>query len=84
MKPRDAIAWFKTTFGDTLEEAVAGTPFSVDMLAAIAYQETGYIWSVLVDALMKTAPGVLEQGAAVQGQTDAETREKMFRRAVLV
>jgi len=32
----------------------------------------------LVDALMKTAPGVLEQGAAVQGQTDAETREKMF------
>jgi len=49
MKPRDAIAWFKTTFGDTLEEAVAGTPFSVDMLAAIAYQETGYIWSVLVD-----------------------------------
>jgi hypothetical protein len=32
----------------------------------------------LVDALVKAAPGVLEQGSAVQGQTDAETRQKTF------
>src|ERR1051326_5887433 len=49
MNTRDAIAWFKTNFAPELEKVVAGTPFSVDMLTAIAYQETGYIWSVLVD-----------------------------------
>jgi hypothetical protein len=45
----DAIAWFKKNFGPKLGKAVAGTPFSADMVTAIAYQETGYIWSVLVD-----------------------------------
>ncbi len=49
MKTRGAIAWFKTNFGSEVEKVVAGTPFSADMLTAIAYQETGYIWSVLVD-----------------------------------
>jgi hypothetical protein len=49
MKTTEAIRWFKTTFKDQLSDAVAGTPFSVDMLAAIAQQETGYIWSALVD-----------------------------------
>ena len=32
----------------------------------------------LVEALVKTAPGTLEQGASVQGQLDADTREKAF------
>jgi len=32
----------------------------------------------LVEALVKAAPGTLEQGAAVQGQTDANAREKAF------
>jgi hypothetical protein len=32
----------------------------------------------LVDALVKTAPGALEQGAAVQSQTDADARTKAF------
>src|SRR6476661_1854947 len=49
MKIPDAIAWFKKNFGPKVGKAVAGTPFSADMLTAIAYQETGYIWSVLVD-----------------------------------
>jgi hypothetical protein len=49
MKVPDAIAWFKKNFGPKLGKAVAGTPFSADMVTAIAYQETGYIWSVLVD-----------------------------------
>jgi hypothetical protein len=49
MKIPDAIAWFKKNFGPKLGKAVAGTPFSADMVTAIAYQETGYIWSVLVD-----------------------------------
>ncbi len=38
MKTRDALAWFKTNLGAKLEPAVAGTPFSIDMLTAIAHQ----------------------------------------------
>src|SRR5690242_21405047 len=49
MRTKDAIGWFKTNFGATLDTAVTGTPFTVDMVTAIAYQETGYIWSVLLD-----------------------------------
>jgi hypothetical protein len=49
MRTKDAIGWFKTNFGPTLDTAVSGTPFTVDMVTAIAYQETGYIWSVLLD-----------------------------------
>jgi hypothetical protein len=41
------IRWFKTEFKDRLEKAVRQTAFSVDMLTAIACQETGYIWSTL-------------------------------------
>jgi hypothetical protein len=43
MKTKEAIRWFKNTFDRHLEAAVVGTPFSVDMLTAIAQQETGYI-----------------------------------------
>lgn len=32
----------------------------------------------LVDALVKAAPGALEQGASVQSQADADTRNKVF------
>jgi len=41
------ILWFKQNFQDEIEAAIAGTPFTVDLLAAIACQETGHIWSVL-------------------------------------
>jgi peptidoglycan hydrolase-like protein with peptidoglycan-binding domain len=54
MKTKEAIQWFKNTFNEHLEAAVAGTPFSVDMLAAIAHQETGYIWGPLVDKKLST------------------------------
>lgn len=55
MKNSDAIRWFKTAFQTELPQAVAGTPFSADLLAAIALQETGYIWSVLVDKKLPVA-----------------------------
>ncbi len=48
MTTADAIAWFKRTFADRIEARLAGTPFSVDLVAAIANQETGYIWAPLV------------------------------------
>jgi hypothetical protein len=41
------ISWFKATFGSIINSAVKDTPFTIDMLVAIALQETGYIWSKL-------------------------------------
>lgn len=41
------IGWFKATFGAQMQQAVAGTPFDIDMLTAVACQETGPVWSVL-------------------------------------
>lgn len=41
------ILWFKTQFAARMKPALAGTPLDVDMLCAIAYQETGSLWSVM-------------------------------------
>ena len=41
------INWFKNQFKTEMNSAIAGTPFTPDLLTAIAVQETGYIWSVL-------------------------------------
>jgi len=41
------IAWFKTQFAADILPKLAGTPFDLDMIAAIACQETGEIWRVL-------------------------------------
>jgi hypothetical protein len=49
MNTRDAIAWFKATFHKRIATGVRNTPFTVDMLSAIAEQETGYIWAPLVE-----------------------------------
>lgn len=47
MATKADILWFKTNFGDEIEQAVQGTVFDVDMLTAIACQETGSLWSVM-------------------------------------
>ena len=41
--PADVL-WFKTNFGPRIAQAVQGTVFDVDMLTAIACQETGSLW----------------------------------------
>jgi hypothetical protein len=51
MIDKEALRWFKQTFGQELAQAAAGTPFSVDLLVAIAAQETGEIWAPLRDKL---------------------------------
>src|SRR5262245_938523 len=51
MNDKNALRWFKETFGEQLAVAVAGTPFSVDLLVAIAAQETGEIWAPLRNKL---------------------------------
>ena len=49
MKTEDAIAWFKKTFYSRIAAGVQGTPFDIDLVVAIATQETSYIWSPLVE-----------------------------------
>ena len=49
MTIRDAIEWFQTTFARPLQSTFTGAPFSADLVSAIAYQETGYIWQPLVE-----------------------------------
>jgi hypothetical protein len=46
-----AIGWFKAQFRAKINSAVVGTPFSLDLLAAIAMQETYYIWGTLYPQL---------------------------------
>lgn len=47
MPTASAMQWFKGQFGVEIEAAVIGTPYSLDMLVAVASQETGYIWNRL-------------------------------------
>lgn len=47
MPKADDIKWFKTQFHTEIEKAVEGTPFDLDLLTALACQETGYIWQTL-------------------------------------
>ena len=47
MSTKDSIAWFKQNFGAEIVAATAGTPFDLDMLTAVALQETGFIWGTL-------------------------------------
>jgi hypothetical protein len=51
----DGAHWFKTTFGDDIAAKVAGTPFTVDLLTAIAIQETYEIWGRTFDKLTPDA-----------------------------
>ncbi len=39
--------WFKSQFQPAIDKAIAGTPFTVDMITAFACQETGEIWPAL-------------------------------------
>jgi hypothetical protein len=48
MKIADAIKWFKETFARELQTVTVNTPFDPELLCAIAYQETGFIWSNLI------------------------------------
>ena len=41
------MLWFKQQFRGEIEAAVQGTPFTLDMLTALACQETGEVWPIL-------------------------------------
>jgi Bacterial SH3 domain len=44
MSSKDNIIWFKQQFKADIKEAIQDTPFSINLIAAIALQETGYLW----------------------------------------
>lgn len=43
--------WMKHNFGSQISEAVEGTPFSVDLICAIACQESAYFWLSFINTL---------------------------------
>jgi hypothetical protein len=47
MPDRADILWFKDRFGAAIQAQVEGTPLTLDLLTAIACQETGYLWARL-------------------------------------
>jgi hypothetical protein len=47
MPTTDDIRWFKQQFRAQIEAALTGLPLDLDMIVAIACQETGYIWQRL-------------------------------------
>lgn len=48
MNSNERMTWFKQNFGAKIAAATAGTPITVDLVTAIANQETGYLWSTLL------------------------------------
>lgn len=75
MPDRSDISWFKEEFQSRIEPALAGTPLPVDMIVAIACQETGHIWPVLRRKGMAT-PQIL---ALCVGDTlDADKGRRAF------
>ena len=47
MPDRADLLWFKEQFQARIRPALAGTPLGEDLIAGIACQETGHIWSAL-------------------------------------
>lgn len=41
------MRWFKETFQQKIDAAVQGTPYTIDLMTALACQETGEVWPIL-------------------------------------
>lgn len=71
------IAWFKANFAAPIRAAVAGSVFDIDMLCAIACQETGSLWAPMRRAGM----GPTKVAALCCGDTlDADKGRSAFPR----
>jgi hypothetical protein len=51
MTTKEAIEWFKRQFGNQIESVINDTPLEINLIAAIAFQETGYLWRKLIGVL---------------------------------
>ena len=59
----DEIRWFKQNFVADILPALAGTPLSFDLICAIAFQESGQLWSKLRLHLPRKAKSFVCQSA---------------------
>src|SRR5215207_2859834 len=41
------MRWFKQNFHEKIQPALQGTPFTLDLLTALACEETGEVWPIL-------------------------------------
>lgn len=80
MNVTERITWFKTNFGTRIAEATEGSPISVDLVTAIAVQETGYIWDALIEHHRGDVAAVLE--GCVGDTLDAPNRSAFPRNRV--
>ncbi len=46
-----AAQWMKSNFKDSMNKAVAGTPFTIDHICGIGCQETAFLWLSWIDKL---------------------------------
>lgn len=44
-----SLLWFKQNFEAKINSKLINTPFDLYLIMAIAYQETGYVWSRMID-----------------------------------
>src|SRR2546423_2022085 len=47
MPTANDMRWFKTNFKEKINAAIVGTPYTLDLMTALACQETGEVWPTL-------------------------------------
>jgi len=78
MPTKDDMRWFKQTFHDKIEPALEGTPFTLDLMTALACQESGEIWPILrkkdlsVERILELCVGDTIDGRSVFPRSRAE------------
>ena len=70
---KQGLIWLKKNFGTKIDAEVAGTPFSRNMVCAIAMQETSYIWRRVIET-----KSVAEALALCVGDVIDAPRRKAF------
>ncbi len=62
-----ATRWLKTNFSAAISSAIQGTPWSIDLVCAIACQETAYKWLLWID---KYSPDIVLQRCVFDASGD--------------
>jgi hypothetical protein len=76
------MLWFKTTFHAQIEPALEGTPFTLDLITALACQESGDVWPTLrkkdlpVSRILELCVGDTIDGRSVFPRSRAELESR--------
>ncbi len=85
MPNRDDLVWFKQTFAGRIVPALADTPLTLDLIVALACQETGFVWSKLRrDGLSEAELLALCVGDTIDARADGSGRPFPKHRADLL